>query len=231
MSDSTPPPPPAPDAQPGFGPAPAATPAAAAAADPAAPARGHAATAPGYAPPAPGYGPPAPGYGPPQPGWTPPPAPGVPFGTTGAGQENNRPGLAIVAGIGAMLLLVVVYAAIIDATKHDYTYMALGVGLVLGLVLAKVGGRHPSLPVVALVLALLAIFLGEMAGMALLLHSQEGVGYGTVMSHLGDLFSAWKATRNATGVFFFVIGGVEAFIFTRRFAGAMGNPYQFKRRR
>lgn len=231
MSDFTPPPPPTPDAQPGFGPAPAATPAAAAAADPAAPTRGYAATAPGYAPPAPGYAPPAPGYGPPQPGWTPPPAPGVPFGTTGAGQENNRPGLAIVAGIGAMLLLVVVYAGIVDATKHDYSYMALGVGLVLGLVLAKVGGRHPSLPVVALVLALLAIFLGEMAGIALLLHGQEGVGYGTIMSHLGDLFSAWKATRNTAGVFFFVIGGVEAFVFTRRFAGAMGNPYQLKRRR
>jgi hypothetical protein len=209
MSDFGPPPP-APGAQPG--------------------------DAPGFGPPPPaGFGPPQPGpQAGPQPGWAPPPGPGNPYGvhpaTLAADAGTGRPGLAVVAGTGAMLVSAAVYAGVIDVTKHEIGYLALAVGVLIGLALGRIGGRHPALPVVGVVLALVGIFLGEMSGIALLLHKQDGVAYGTILSHLNDLFSAWKASSDAESVFFFVIGGLEAFVFTRRFAGTANNPYRFKRR-
>ncbi|WP_255528194.1 hypothetical protein [Streptacidiphilus sp. P02-A3a] len=34
------------------------------------------------------------------------------------------------------------------------------------------------------------------------------------------MFSTWKDSLDAMSLFFFVIGGLEAFVFTRRFSGA-----------
>jgi len=209
--------------------------------------------APGFGPPAPAYAAPAPapGYGPPtgqpgqpfqpqpgqpgQPGqpqgWGAPGAPAVGFagayGMTQPVAESNRPGLAVVAAVGAMIVSALVYAGVIDLTKHEIGYLALAVGLVIGLVLGKIGGRHPALPVVGVALALLGIFLGEMLGLAMLLN-KDGISYDTIFAHLNVLFSAWKASLDAMSAFFFVIGGLEAFAFTRRFSGAM--PGRARRR-
>ncbi|QMU79284.1 XapX domain-containing protein [Streptacidiphilus sp. PB12-B1b] len=159
-------------------------------------------------------------------GWGGPGQPQTPYGgypVTAAGrpeQETGRPGLAVVAGIGAMLVSAAVYAGVIDLTKHEIGYLALAVGLLIGLALGKLGGRHPALPVVGVVLALLGIFLGEMLGIALLANKLDGVPLGTVLGHPGDLFSAWKESSDAMSLLFFAIGGLEAFVFTRRFSGA-----------
>jgi len=235
MSDFAPPPPapaPQPTDAPGFGPAaPGFGPAD----------QGHAAPAPA-APAAPGFGAPAQG----QPGqpaqpaqpqaWGAPAAPGAPgfagfagaYGVTKPVEERNRPGLAVAAAVGAMVASALVYAGVIDLTKHEIGYLALVVGLVIGLALGKIGGRHPALPVVGVVLALLGIFLGEVLGLAMLLH-KDGISYGTIFAHLNVLFSAWKASLDAMSAFFFVIGGLEAFVFTRRFSGAQ-TPNRGRRR-
>ena len=215
--------------------------------------------APGFGPAAPGFGPadqghaaPTAGFGTPaqglpsepaQPGqpvqpqgWGAPAAPGAPgfagfagaYGVTQPVQESNRPGLAVAAAVGAMVASALVYAGVIDLTKHEIGYLALVVGLVIGLALGKIGGRHPALPVVGVVLALLGIFLGEILGLAMLLH-KDGISYGTIFAHLNVLFSAWKASLGAMSVFFFAIGGLEAFVFTRRFSGAQ-TPNRGRRR-
>jgi hypothetical protein len=149
---------------------------------------------------------------------------GYPITTTTPGVKNGRPGLAVVAGLGAMLLSAAVYAGAIDATKHEIGYLALGVGLLVGLALGKIGGRNPVLPFVGVLLALVGIFIGEMAGIGLLANRQFGVPLGTVFGNPGDLFSAWKASTDAMSLFFFAIGGLEAFVFTRRFSGAVLQP-------
>lgn len=234
MSDFAPPPPPAPDAQPGFGPAapgfspaqgfgPAQPPA------PGAPAPGYGTPAPGYgAPAAPGYGTPAPGYGAPQTPWA-----GYPVTSAGQADENARPGLAIVAGVGAMLVSAAVYAGIIDATREQYSIMALLVGLLVGFALGKLGGRNNALPFVAAVLALAGIFLGQLFGEALLVAKDLDSSATTVLfQQTSGLFDVWRHDNleNFSAIFY-LVGALEAFVFTRRFAGAVGNPYAFKRRR
>ncbi|MBC3843885.1 hypothetical protein GXW82_37800 [Streptacidiphilus sp. 4-A2] len=131
--------------------------------------------------------------------------------------------------MGATLASAAVYAGVIDLTKHEIGYLALAVGLVIGLALGRIGGRQPALPFIGVVLALIGIFLGELLGIALLLHNQDGIDFGTIFSHLGDLFSAWKAGTDAMSAFFFAIGGLEAFVFTRRFSGA-AQPRRIRRR-
>ena len=235
MSDFAPPPPapaPQPTDTPGFGPAaPGFGPAD----------QGHAAPAAAPAQGQPGQ--PAQPAQPAQPGqpgqpqaWGAPAAPGAPgfagfagaYGVTQPVEERNRPGLAVAAAVGAMVASALVYAGVIDLTKHEIGYLALAVGLVIGLALGKIGGRHPALPVVGVVLALLGIFLGEVLGLAMLLH-KDGISYDTIFAHLNVLFSAWKASLDAMSAFFFAMGGLEAFVFTRRFSGAQ-TPNRGRRR-
>ena len=185
--------------------------------------------APGFGPAAPGFGPapaaapataPAPGFGPPAGYGGYPVAQPVP--------DNGRPGLAVLAVVGVMLASAAVYAGVIELTNHEIGYLALAVGLVIGLALGRIGGRHPALPVVGVVLALLGVFLGEIAGIALLVHKQ-GISYGTVFGNPGDLFTAWKDGMDAKSVLFFAIGGAEAFVFTRRASGSTTRRYRGRR--
>ena len=185
---------------------------------------------PGEAPPA-GFGPPVPPQGQPQGQWAVAGQPQAPYGgcpVTGAGQavDEGKPGLAIVAGIGAMIVSAAVYAAIIDATKHQYSYLALLAGLLVGLALGKIGGRNTTLPFVAVVLALVGIFLGQLFGEALLGAKALDTSVTTILfQQTGSLFDAWRADNlDGFSVVFYLIGGAEAFVFTRRFSGAVMSP-------
>ncbi|GLV72251.1 hypothetical protein [Streptomyces hygroscopicus] len=183
-----------------------------------------------------GYGSPQPGYGypqgqpqPPQPqfgGGFPPPAPQV-------GRPGNpllAVGAAIVATVVGAFLYAFLLSAMADTDKTppevtQFAYAGVVVGALIGLVVAKLGGRNPGLWVVGAVLALAAVFLGELYGYAMILHDvmsnyADKIGGGAssqVLSsneiffdHFSDLWKSWKEDSDALTYVFMALAPVAA---------------------
>ncbi|GHJ30648.1 MULTISPECIES: hypothetical protein [Streptomyces] len=183
-----------------------------------------------------GYGSPQPGYGypqgqpqPPQPqfgGGFPPPAPQV-------GRPGNpllAVGAAIVATVVGAFLYAFLLSAMADTDKTppevtQFAYAGVVVGALIGLVVAKLGGRNPGLWVVGAVLALAAVFLGELYGYAMILHDvmsnyADKIGGGAssqVLSsneiffdHFSDLWKSWKEDSDALTYIFMALAPVAA---------------------
>lgn len=180
-----------------------------------------------YGPPPPAYGP-APDFGvpdfggpdavvpPPRPAPTGYPAPGAPL--------PRRPGrtwAGLLAGLGAALFAVVVYAAILRFTDHEIGYVALVAGLLVGVATGRAGGRAPALPLLGAVLSLLAVWFGQLSGMAWVIsRHQPTLSFGYVFfQHFGLLVRDWRHNFvDAKDVLFFAIAGAEGFVVTRRTA-------------
>ncbi|MQY35301.1 hypothetical protein SRB17_32740 [Streptomyces sp. RB17] len=147
----------------------------------------------------------------PQPGAFAPPAPPAP------GQNNLVLGLvaAVVAAVAAAAL----YGVIIGATKHEIGYAAVGVGFVVGVAAGKAGGRNPALPVVAAVLALGSVYVGQLVGEAMIIADYVHAGFSEVFfDHLGLVQEAWKKDADPLTFLFFGIAGFAAFSGTRKAA-------------
>ncbi len=166
----------------------------------------------------PGYGypqqpgQPAPG-GYPAPAGYPVPAPPVP--------APSRFGAGLLAAVGAALVSVFIYAAILRYTDHEIGYVALVVGLLVGAAAGKAGGRNAVLPILAAVISLLAVWFGQLAGIAwTVTHHVTGVSFSQVFfDHFSLLVKSWKDDFvDAKDILFFAIAGVEGFVVTRRVA-------------
>jgi hypothetical protein len=133
-------------------------------------------------------------------------------------QVPSRFGLGLLAGIGAALAAVFVYAAILRFTDHEIGYVALVVGLLVGGAAGKAGGRNAVLPVVAAVISLLAVWFGQLTGIAwMTTHHYPGISF--FFDHFSDLVQSWKDHFiDARDILFFAIAGVEGFVVTRRMA-------------
>lgn len=181
-----------------------------------------------------GYGypaqPPQPQYGGPQQqpqfaGGFPPPAPPV-------GRQGN-PAVAILAAVVAALVGGFLYAFLLsamaetDKTPPEVTkiaYAGVAVGALIGLVIAKLGGRNTALWVIGAVLAVVAVFIGELYGYAMILNdyaSNIAGKYGAtasqvpsaneiVFDHFGDLWDSWKEDANAMTYIFMALSPVAA---------------------
>ncbi|WP_432134955.1 MULTISPECIES: hypothetical protein [unclassified Streptomyces] len=134
-------------------------------------------------------------------GFPPPPAPG-----------RNSMGLGILAAVAAAVVVAGVYGGIIGATKHEIGWAAVGVGFVVGLAAGKIGGRNPALPVIGAVLALGAVYLGQMVGEAILVTKEFPVSFNEVFfEHFGDLHKLWKEDADPLTFLFFALAGAAAF--------------------
>ncbi|MEV7854879.1 hypothetical protein [Streptomyces sp. NPDC088183] len=135
---------------------------------------------------------------------------GAPFAPPAPAHDNIA--LGLVAAVVAAVVAAGIYGAIIGATKHEIGYAAVGVGFVVGFASGKVGGRNPVLPVVSAVLALVAVYFGQLLGEAMIAAKEYPV---TVSEWFFDHFSllneAWKADSNFLTYVFFVIAAVAAF--------------------
>jgi hypothetical protein len=177
----------------------------------------------------PGHGQqPQPGYGYPQsqapaPGGYPPPAanpyaaaPVPPVAAIPLPPDNVPAG--VLAGLGTALGAALLYAAIMRFTNHEIGYVALFVGLLIGAAMGKAGGRNGVLPVLGIVFSLLAVWLGQLVGIAWLASS---LGPGLSFFHLffgqfGELLKVWQHGLDAKDFLFFGIAGLEGWAVTRR---------------
>ncbi|MFI0777972.1 hypothetical protein [Streptomyces sp. NPDC021212] len=188
------------------------------------------------APPQPGYGypqapPQQPQPGAPQPqfaGGFPPPAPQV-------GRQGN-PLAAVGAAVAAALVGALAYAFLLSALADTdsnppeitkFAYAGVALGALVGLVVAKLGGRNVGLWVVGAVLALVGVFIGELYGYALILHDAtanyvDKIGGAAAASakipsaneiffeHFGDLFDSWKKDSDAITWIFLILSPLAA---------------------
>ncbi|MDF3291062.1 hypothetical protein [Streptomyces silvisoli] len=166
------------------------------------------------------------GYPPPQapaPGGYPPPA-GNPYAAqpvppvAAIPRRPDTVGAGVLAGLGTAVVAALLYAAIIRFTNHEIGYVALVVGLLIGAAMGKAGGRNAALPVLGIVFSLLAVWLGQLIGIAwLATHLDPGLSFVHLFfGQFGALLKAWQNGLDAKDFLFFGIAGLEGWAVTRR---------------
>ncbi|WP_051951321.1 hypothetical protein [Actinacidiphila yeochonensis] len=166
-------------------------------------------------------------FGPPVGAAAPLPAAGYPGGAA-VPPRQGKPGLAIGLGVVAAVVAALAYGGLLramaksDGTTTELRYAALAVGLLVGVVMGKVGGRHKALPFLAVLITLLSVVAGEIFGLALVVshffaqHNQDVSATSLLLHHFHILFTGWKSDFGAMRAFYLVLAGVAAFGLTKR---------------
>ncbi|MFE6024093.1 hypothetical protein [Streptomyces niveus] len=139
--------------------------------------------------------------------------PGNPFAPAPpAPPVRDALGLGLAAAAGTAIAAAAIYGGIAGAIESEISFAAIGVGFVIGWVAGKVGGRNPILAVVSAVLALAAVYLGQIFGIAIIGADKFGV---PVTEMLFDNFSlltdAWNASKDVMTFLFFALAAFAAF--------------------
>ncbi|MFI1579219.1 hypothetical protein [Embleya sp. NPDC020630] len=170
----------------------------------------------------------APGsWGPQQQGpgqWGPQPGPPGPFGSGPYGgpppqqppPRTGNAGLAVLAGVGAMLVAAGVYGVIVKSMEIQSTWFGVGVAALIAFAVGRVGGANPVLPVVATVLALLGVVLGQLTALTLSGADELNISVFDVLTDYGsELMRGWKDGLEFFDFLVFVFAGVAAFGITK----------------
>ncbi|MES5816430.1 hypothetical protein [Streptomyces sp. RG80] len=149
---------------------------------------------------------------------TPPqqPAPGNPFAQQPApvppAPAQGNVALGVVAAVVVALVTAFIYAAILKSTDYEIGYVAVGVGFAVGYAAGKIGGANPALPIVSAVLALGAVYAGQILGIAMIGADESGMNIGTILTdHFSLLTDAWSEEADVLTFAFLGIGAFAAF--------------------
>ncbi|MFI7010262.1 hypothetical protein [Streptomyces sp. NPDC050145] len=163
-----------------------------------------------------------PGYGYPQ---QQPPAPGQPYAPFPQQQgqapmgfppppaaRSGNTGLAILAAVVVALVLAGIYGAIMKATEHEIGYAAVAVGAVVGFTAGKIGGRNEALPFICAVISLVAVYLGQISGLAMAFADYANIGFfEALFDHFEIINEAWKSESDVLTYVFMAVGAIAAF--------------------
>ena len=100
--------------------------------------------------------------------------------------------------------------------------LAIAVGALIGLVVGKVGGRNPLLPVLCIAFALFAVIFGELFGDALIIshvYSEQGASLSVsdiLFHHFGDLWDVWKHDFGVKRAFYLLCAALVSFGLSKR---------------
>lgn len=136
---------------------------------------------------------------------------GFPMAPQSHGRTGNV-GLGVAVAIVLLFVTAGIYGAIMKAVEHEIGYAAIGVGLIIGFGAGKVGGRHPALPIVSAVVALTAVYLGQLTGYAMAIGEGLDVSFVTVLTdHFELINQVWKHEKDVLTFVFLAVGGAAAF--------------------
>ncbi|HEU5161095.1 MAG TPA: hypothetical protein VFU43_29125 [Streptosporangiaceae bacterium] len=126
-------------------------------------------------------------------------------------------GKAIAIGFGAMFLGATAWALIGALTKHEYAFVAIGIGLLIGLGMYTARPSSPGVAAAAAVFTLLGCALGEIFAFAFVLGDATGIGFSqalkSVMENLGSFFIDVVSGKS---YLFWAIGAAAGFGITFR---------------
>jgi hypothetical protein len=132
--------------------------------------------------------------------------------STGGG--NGR---AIAIGFGALFLGALGWALIGALTKHEFSLVAIGIGLLIGLAMYTARPTSLGVAVVAAAFTLLGCAIGEVLAFAFVFGDTTGIGFSqaleTVLQNLGSFFTDAVSGRS---YLFWAIGAAASFAITFR---------------
>ncbi|MFI7383119.1 hypothetical protein [Streptomyces sp. NPDC049813] len=135
------------------------------------------------------------------------------------GGRGGKAALGIVAAVVLALVTAWIYGAVMKATEHEIGYAAVAVGAVIGFAAGKLGGRNPVLPAVCALLAIAAVYLGQLTGYAMAIGEYADMSFLDVLfQHFRDLNAAWKQEADIKTWLFLAVGGFAAFGAAKRAA-------------
>ncbi|MFF7243729.1 hypothetical protein ACFZBU_07515 [Embleya sp. NPDC008237] len=151
------------------------------------------------------------------------PGPPGPFGSGPFGgpppqppRRVGNPGLAVAAGVVAMLVGGGVYGVIVKALDTQSTYFGLGIAALIAFAMGKIGGANPALPVIAVPLALLGVLLGQLTAIVLFNADASGLSaMDLVTDYTSEIWDTWKDNVGFFDTLVFVFAGVAAFGITK----------------
>ncbi|MCX4818803.1 hypothetical protein OG883_02575 [Streptomyces sp. NBC_01142] len=125
---------------------------------------------------------------------------------------RDNVGLGLVTAVVVALVAGGAYGGISGALEREIGWAAIGVGFLIGFATGKVGGRNPALPVVSVICALVAVYLGQLLGIAMV---AADVWKTSVTDVLMDDFSmvtdTWDKTKSFMTFLYFALAGFAAF--------------------
>ncbi|WP_228976623.1 hypothetical protein [Streptomyces sp. DH12] len=131
----------------------------------------------------------------------PPPAP-----------ARNNIALGLLAALGAALVAAGAYGGLGGALEREIGYAAVGVGLLVGFVAGKVGGRNPVLAVGAAALAAGAVYLGQLVAIAVVFGKLGQASFAEIFfENFTELADLWKTAADGMTYVFLGIGALTAF--------------------
>lgn len=155
-------------------------------------------------------------------------APPAPIGTVSQG----NPALGVVLAVVGMIIGLFIYAGLMRAmSKDDGTFTEIGyvgvvVGGLVGFAAGKFGGRNPSLPVVAALLGVLGVFLGQYVGFSMIgshIYAAHGIDAGSwftwATKHHSAVWAEYKHDFDFKTFLYLALGGIAGFGTTKRVAG------------
>jgi hypothetical protein len=120
-------------------------------------------------------------------------------------------GLGLLTAFVVALVAAGVYGAIMGAVETEVGYAAVGVGFLVGFAAAKVGGFSPVIAGASAVLALAAVYAGQILGIAIFISKEAPIGVGEILTqHFSMLNAAWKEGADFMTFLFFALGAVGA---------------------
>jgi hypothetical protein len=157
--------------------------------------------------------------------------PGAPTGNPFAGQQPGQPGaafggapfappaparnnlgLGLVTAVVTALVAAFLYGVIAGAIEREIGYLAVGVGFLVGFAASKVGGQNPVLPVVSAVLAVGAVYLGQLVGISIIFSELAHQSASSLFFDRFDaLTKAWSDAADFKTYLFLLLGAVAAF--------------------
>lgn len=136
---------------------------------------------------------------------------GQPLGFPPPPATRGNPGLGVLAAFVMMLVAAGAYGGLIGGIEREIGYAAVGVGVLIGLVAGKVGGRSPLIPVVSVVFSLIGIYFGQLLGEAIIGAKQLPVTVTELFfDHFDLLNEAWKSDADFLTFVFFLIAAVAS---------------------
>ncbi|MEU9377484.1 hypothetical protein AB0D94_27455 [Streptomyces sp. NPDC048255] len=131
--------------------------------------------------------------------------------------RSGNLGLAIAAAAVTALIAGAAYGGLMGGIEYQIGYAAAGVGLLVGLVAARLGGRNPILPALSAVLTLLGVYVGYLLAEAILISKTFPISVTELLtSRIADVHQSFLDNFDPISVLFFALGGYAAFQTARK---------------
>jgi hypothetical protein len=134
----------------------------------------------------------------------------TPYGTAPAPPEKGSIGLALVCGLGAAIAGAVVWGLIAYISKHQFSIVAVLIGLAVGSTVARFRTRDPLAAIASAVLAVLGCALGNFLALIFAL-AGAGVSVPSILGHLNLIAAAYPHSLGGITLLFWAIAAFIGF--------------------